>query len=85
MTDNLYDSEKNYNPWNIEKSFDDWLLLGIENGWISRPVCSTHDGLPTTNEEDLEWDDGGDPCVYAVRLFSSQDERQAVYENMGHH
>jgi hypothetical protein len=85
MTDNFYDPEKNYNPWSVEKSFDDWLLLGIQNGWVSKPVCSVHDGIPSTREEDLDWEDGGDPCVYAVRLFSSEEERLAVIENMGPH
>ena len=50
MTDSFYDPEKNYNPWDIEKSFDDWLLLGIKNGWISKPVCSVHDGIPSTRD-----------------------------------
>lgn len=68
----------------MEDNFNDWLMIGIDNGWVSRPVCSTHEGLPTNREEDLEWDEGGDPCIYAVRLFSDENERQSVYENMGH-
>lgn len=83
MTDNYYDPEKVYNPWTLEKSFEDWLLLGMNNGWISKPVCSTHDGLPTTHEEDTEWEDGGDPCIYAVRLFADDAERKAVEDNCG--
>lgn len=84
MSDNnFYDPEKNYNPWALEKSFEDWLLLGMNNGWVSKPVCSTHDGLPTTRDEDAEWEEGGDPCVYAVRLFYDDAERKAVEENCG--
>ena len=84
MSDNnFYDPEKNYNPWAVERSFEDWLLLGINNGWISRPVCSTHDGLPSTRDEDIEWDEGGDPCVYAVRLFADENEKKAVDDNCG--
>ncbi len=83
MTDNFYDPEKVYNPWTLEKNFEDWLLLGMNNGWISRPVCSTHDGLPTTHEEDTEWEDGGDPCIYAVRLFADDAEKKAVEDNCG--
>jgi hypothetical protein len=83
MTDNFYDPEKNYNPWTLEKSFEDWLILGMSNGWISKPVCSTHDGLPTTHEEDNEWEEGGDPCIYAVRLFADDEEKKAVEDNCG--
>ena len=83
MTDNFYDPEKNYNPWAIEKNFEDWLLLGMNNGWISRPVCSTHDGLPTTHDEDTDWEEGGDPCIYAVRLFADEQEKKAVEDNCG--
>jgi hypothetical protein len=83
--DNFYDPEKNFNPFfgTLENNFENWLSLGIENGWVSRPVCSTHDGIPTTHAEDLEWEEGGDPCIYAVRLFSDENERALVIENIG--
>jgi hypothetical protein len=83
MTDSFYDPEKNYNPWALEKSFEDWLLLGMNNGWISKPVCSTHEGLPSTHEEDGEWAQGGDPCIYAVRLFADENEKKATEDNCG--
>jgi len=46
-----------------------WLEEGVERGWISSPVCSTHDGLPGTAEEDMDWEEGLDPCVPAVRIW----------------
>jgi hypothetical protein len=49
-----------------------WLDEGIEAGFCSQPVCNTHDGLPSTEEEDRDWEDGGDPCVPAVRLYYDQ-------------
>ena len=49
--------------------FDAWLAEGIAKGYCSEPVCNTHDGLPSTAEEDEEWERGGDPCVSAVRLL----------------
>jgi hypothetical protein len=52
-----------------ELSFEDWLNLGIEAGYCSPVVCNTHDGLPSTEEEDQAWEAGGDPCVPAVRLY----------------
>lgn len=48
---------------------DDWLQLGVKKGWCSEPVCATHAGLPSTEEEMASWDAGGDPCEYAVRLW----------------
>jgi hypothetical protein len=54
-------------------SFAAWLQTGIEAGYCSEAVCNTHDGLPSTPEEDAEWEDGGDPCVPAVRLMWSME------------
>jgi hypothetical protein len=51
-------------------SFEEWLVFGVEEGYCSQPVCCTHDGLPSTEEEDVMWEDGGDPCVPAVRLYA---------------
>ena len=51
----------------------DWLAHGIKIGFCSPPFCDTHDGAPLTAEEEAEFDDGLDPCIYAVRLFASKD------------
>jgi hypothetical protein len=51
-------------------TFEQWLNEGIQLGYCSKPVCNTHEGLPSTEEEDEEWENGGDPCVPAVRLLS---------------
>ena len=48
---------------------DEWLKIGIEEGFCSPPLCSTHDGMPMTEEEDADFEDGGDPCIPAVRLL----------------
>ena len=37
-------------------TFDEWIKLGYDEGFCSPPVCSTHDGVPTTATEDEEWD-----------------------------
>ncbi len=50
----------------------EWLKLGIERGWCSEPVCSTHDGLPSTDAEGVQWEQGYDPCVPAVRLYEEE-------------
>lgn len=49
--------------------FWNWLRYGIDRGWVSEPACDTHDGTPMTPEEELEWEDGLDPCVHVVRLW----------------
>lgn len=49
--------------------FDEWLGVGRENGWVSLPVCSTHDIVPLTELEASEFDEGGDPCVHVLRLY----------------
>lgn len=46
----------------------EWLRQGQEKGWVSMQFCLHHDGPPTTSEEDREWAEGGDPCIYLIRL-----------------
>ena len=48
----------------------DWISLGVEKGWISDPFCYTHDGDPyMTEEEEKEWEEGGDPCSPVLKLL----------------
>lgn len=47
----------------------EWLQIGIKEGWCSELVCDTHQGLPSTDEEDARWEAGEDPCVPAVRIL----------------
>lgn len=51
-------------------TFDEWLDVGRKKGWISPGVCATHDGLPMTDEEMAEFDEGGDPCLPALRVWT---------------
>lgn len=50
-------------------TFPEWLEYGKVMGWISEPVCATHDGVPNTDEEEGDWDLGGDPCQHVLRLW----------------
>jgi hypothetical protein len=54
-----------------QMGFDLWLEVGIRRGFISPPVCQTHDGTPVSLGEEMEWEDGGDPCIYVMRLYDS--------------
>ena len=62
-------------------TFDNWIQFGIEQGWCGPPVCSTHDGTPTTEAEDNEFDDGADPCLHVVRLYEDTTVKAAVEAN----
>lgn len=60
--------------------FEEWLKIGIKNAWCGPAVCFTHDGLPTTQAEDEEFDNG-DPCIHVIRLYDDPTVKTAVEEN----
>ena len=62
-------------------TFDEWIAHGITQGWCGPPVCNTHDGTPTTQEEDDDFDDGGDPCIGIIRLYPDTTTRDQVAAN----
>jgi hypothetical protein len=62
-------------------NFDHWLKYGIEQGFCGPPVCSTHDGIPTSEEEDEAWEEYDDPCVHVIRPYGSSEHKSAVEEN----
>jgi hypothetical protein len=50
--------------------FQIWFDNGVKRGWITDMFCATHDGIPSlTEEEEQEWEDGGDPCQFCVRIM----------------
>jgi hypothetical protein len=56
-------------------TFDEWIVIGMEQGWCSPPLCETHDGLPYTKDEMEELDAGHDPCIHVIRLFDSPEAK----------
>lgn len=64
----------------MDKTFDEWLQNGITNGWVGPTVCYTHDGLPTSEEEDAEFEES-DPCIHILRLYEDPTVKTAVEEN----
>ena len=64
----------------MEKSFDEWLQEGITLGFCGPTICYTHDGLPLTQEEDEQFEEG-DPCVHMLRLYEDRETKIAVEEN----
>jgi hypothetical protein len=47
-------------------NFDEWIKFGYDMGYCSPPVCSQHDGPPTTALEDEIWDQGDETCLHVV-------------------
>lgn len=60
--------------------FDDWLQFGIKQGFCGPPVCSTHDGIPTSEEEDEQWEEF-DPCIHVIRPYTEASHKAAVEAN----
>jgi hypothetical protein len=61
--------------------FESWLQQGYEAGFCGPPVCASHDGIPTTGDEDADYEDGGDPCQHVIRLYEDADVKAAVEAN----
>ena len=54
-------------------TFDEWLGMGIDNGWVSEPSCYMHDTPPLTDEEAKDYyEDGNDPCLYILRIWEDE-------------
>lgn len=64
-----------------QSGFEEWLRAGFDNGWVGPPVCDTHDGIPTSEEEDYALDVGNEPCLHVLRLYAGPAHRAAVEAN----
>jgi len=53
----------------MDLDFNSWMKFGYEKGWISDVFCDTHEGPPMDDEEQKEWEDGGDPCSFHVKVL----------------
>ena len=62
-------------------TFSEWISYGIEQGWCGAPVCYTHDGLPMSNEEDVEFGEGQDPCMHIVRMYEDIEMKERIENN----
>ncbi len=64
-------SENEVSRDNIIDEVWTWLQVGIDKGWVTEPFCYTHDGDPyMTEEEEKEWEDGGDPCAPVIKILA---------------
>jgi len=57
--------------------FSEWLQIGRDNDWVSESVCETHDGVPMSEAEWAEFEEG-DPCIHVLRLYESKEHKIAV-------
>jgi hypothetical protein len=65
-----------------EMDFDTWLAYGVDHKWAMYPVCYMHDGVPTTEDEENEMEEGGDPCMHVIRVFSTEEEFDSAMSRM---
>jgi hypothetical protein len=62
-------------------TFQEWLQQGYDNGWCGPSVCYTHDGLPMSDLEFQEFEDGNDPCMHVIRLYEDVEQKTQIEEN----
>jgi hypothetical protein len=65
----------------VDLTFQEWMTYGIKKGWCGPPVCYTHDGLPMSEQEYAEFDEGQDPCTHVVRLYEDIDMKKDIEDN----
>jgi hypothetical protein len=58
----------------------EWIEIGVEQGWVTE-ACATHDGIPSTHEEDIAWEDGDDPCQHVLRLWEEPRNTRTLVHN----
>ena len=61
--------------------FDQWLEIGMRAGFVSPPVCHTHDGVPMSITEEADFMEGSDPCIHVMRCYESKEMKEAVEAN----
>ena len=64
-----------------EMTYGEWVQYGQQQGWIGPLVCSTHDGIPMSVEEEQAWEDGEDPCQWIFRRYDNAEHQTSVEYN----
>lgn len=62
-------------------TYQEWLEYGLAFGFCGPVVCITHDGYPTTREEDRLYENGDDACIAMIRPYPDAATRQQIEEN----
>lgn len=71
-------TDRNDDGWD---DFLTWHRHGMDRRWCGPAVCVTHDGVPTSEAEEDEWEQGDDPCTHMIRLYDSPETADAVEKN----
>lgn len=50
-------------------TFEEWVTFGLDQGWIAKGVCQTHDLVPISHEESEAFESGHDPCIPVLRVW----------------
>jgi hypothetical protein len=61
--------------------YEEWITYVQRRGWIGPIVCATHDGIPMSEAEEQEFEDGGDPCQWIYRKYDGEEHKLAVEDN----
>lgn len=59
----------------------EWAEYGYKQGFCGPVVCYTHDGIPTTEEEDEQWLEGLDPCMHMIRIYDTEAPKELIEQN----
>lgn len=62
-------------------NYSQWAKYGVDKGWATPSLCATHDGIPHTEAEDNEWEEGGDPCIHVIRLIEDPKDLDYIKRN----
>jgi hypothetical protein len=54
------------------KDFASWMEYGVDKGWVAPGVCMTHDLVPMHPEEAEVFEEGGDPCIPIIRVWTEK-------------
>jgi len=65
----------------MDLTFSEWMAFGVKQGWCGPPVCYTHDGLPMSEQEGMEFDEGQDPCMHIVRMYEDIGMKKGIEDN----
>jgi hypothetical protein len=65
----------------MDLTFSEWMAFGVKQGWCGPPVCYTHDGLPMSEQEGTEFDEGQDPCMHIVRMYEDIGMKKGIEDN----
>lgn len=61
-------------------TFEKWAKYGWLKGWCSPPMCATHDGLPTSYQEEEQMFDGDDICIHIIRLYDDAQHASEIVD-----